>query len=51
MRAVTREALINPNDNLKLPNYRAESFRLIEMAGKERDVALFSKASLNLTGV
>jgi hypothetical protein len=39
------------NDNLKHPNYQAESFRLIEMAGKERDVVLFSKASLNLTGV
>ena len=51
MRAVTTKALINLNNNLKLPNCQAESFRHIEMAGNERDVALFSKASLNLTGV
>jgi hypothetical protein len=50
VRAVTPKALISLN-NLKLPNCQAESFRLIEMAGKERDVALFYKASLNLSGV
>jgi len=50
VRAVTPEALINLNNGLKLPNCQSESFRLIEMAGKERNV-VFSKASLNLTGV
>jgi hypothetical protein len=51
VRAVTVKALFILNNDLKLSNYQAESLRLIEMAGKERDVALFYKAALNLTGV
>jgi hypothetical protein len=48
VRAVEPKAIVSLDNDLKLPKYEAESFRLIEMAGKELDVSLLSKGRLSI---